>query len=170
VGTKYRVYRNVAGLNKALRRLPKEASARLRDASVDIAEMVADDARSRALSVGGVAKHVAPTIKARRDRIPVVRMGGDQRLPPRDGRDRAGARADGVAGPRNPLNQTVGAVMWGAEFGGGKRPQSSQFNPYVPAPGGRGSVGYFLWPAVRADGDDIDDMYGDALQKAMESI
>ena len=162
--TKRQTYRGVAGLNKALRKLPKEASARLRDASVAIADGVAIEARSRANSgLGGVAKvarFVAPTIKASRDRVPVVRMGGDRLLPPRNGRERAGARSDGVAGPRNPLNQTVGAVMWGAEFGSDR---SDQFSPWG---GNDTSAGYFLWPSIR--GDEIAEEYGKAFDRAME--
>lgn len=157
-----KVIRGIRGLNRTLNALPKVAQARIRDASVRIAADVAVDAQSRARSgtggVAKVAKYVAPTIRATRDRVPVVRMGGTTSLPPRNGRDRGGARSDGVAGPRNPLNQTVGAVMWGAEFGSGK---SHQFSPW----GGNGeSAGYFLWPAIRMD--DIEERYAEALVDA----
>jgi hypothetical protein len=147
-------YNNIAGLHRALRQLPKEASVKLRDASVDIARMVADDARGRALRVGGVAKYVAPTIKATRDRVPVVKMGGSGKLPSTS-RRRLGGR------------QTVGDVIWGAEFGGQRRPTTQQFMPWR---GSSTGAGYFLWPAVRANSDDIQERYSQALLDALQAI
>lgn len=116
--------RNMAGLNAALRALPKEMSAELRDESQDIAAAIAGDAASRAMSLGGAARLVAPTIKARRDRVPVIAMGSSTRL---------------RKGPR----QTVGDVIFGAEFGGKGRPTTQQFRPHL------GTTGYFLWPTIR---------------------
>jgi hypothetical protein len=136
---------NVAALNKMLRRLPKEASAELRDASVDIAEQVAQRAAGRARMVGGVAKYVAPTIRPRRDRVPKIAMGGTARLPGRTGK-----------------NQTVGDVMWGAEFG------SDRFRQFSPWRGNKDGAGYFLWPTVRDEGDFISDTYEDALLRAVD--
>lgn len=148
-------YTNVAGLNRALRALPKEAAAELRNASADIAVMVAAEARTAALRVGGVARYVAPTIRAGRDRVPVVRMGGNTRLPERDGRSRSSGR------------QTVGDVMWGAEFGGQRRPTTQQFDRWR---GSSRGAGYFLWPSVRRNSDDIHDRYSQALLDALGDI
>lgn len=134
-------YYSVAGLNKAIRRLPKEAKASLRDANVRIADKVAGDARSRAQSVGGVAKYVGPTIRSGRDTVPIVRMGNSSPLPlSGSGWERKSRKGD---------RQTVGDVIWGAEFGGGKRPTTQQFLPWR---GNDTGAGYFLWPAVRDDG------------------
>lgn len=143
-------YTDVAGLRKALRTLPKEASARLRDASVDIAEDVARKAGARARMVGGAAAYVAPTIKARRDRVPKIVMGGTTRLPARDGAARKGTR------------QTVGNVVWGAEFG------SDRFRQFSPWRGNDTGAGYFLWPTVRAESDSTIERYGDALIRAVD--
>jgi hypothetical protein len=144
-------YNNVKGLNRALMKLPRLAAAELRDASVEIARTVADDARGRAVRVGGVATYVAPTIKATRDRVPVVKMGSTARLPATN-RSRSGSR------------QTVGDVIWGAEFGGRGRPTTQQFQPH------RGTQGYFLWPAVRDNSDDIQRLYSEALDTALGKI
>lgn len=144
-------FADVKGLNRALRGLSREASVELRDASVRIAGKVAADARARADRSGGVAVLVAPTIRATRDRVPVVRMGSRKRLPPRNGK------------PRRGPNQTIGNVIWGAEFGSGRY---AQFQPW------RGSgtgAGYFLWPAVRDDHEYIGDEYGDALMAAVDA-
>lgn len=52
-------------LNRALRELGPDARAGLKDASRRVSELVAGDARSAAYSLGGVAAHVAPSIKSR---------------------------------------------------------------------------------------------------------
>lgn len=143
---------NVAGLNKTLRKLPKTASAELRDASQAIADKVAGDARGAATAQGGVARLVAPTIRAGRDRVPLVRMGSSARLPA-DGRSRKGDR------------QTIGDVIWGAEFGGGARKTTQQFKPWR---GNDTGAGYFLWPTVRGDRDFIEQAYGDAILDAID--
>lgn len=141
-------FNHVAGLRRALRDLPKEASSELREASLDIASDVAGKAAARARMVGGVAVYVAPTIKAKQDRIPKVVMGGLTKLP-------------GRTGP----NQTVGNVMWGAEFGGRRRPTTQQFQPWR---GNSTGAGYFLWPTIRAQSASIVERYGDALMTAVD--
>lgn len=143
-------YTNVAGLRKAFRALPKDLMVELRDASMDIADDVARKAGMRARMVGGVMRYVAPTIRARRDRVPKIVMGGTTRLPARDG------------GPRRGTNQTVGNVVWGGEFGSAHHPQ---FNPWR---GNKDGAGYALWPTVRDERDEIMDRYGDAAIKAVD--
>ena len=152
---KMTAYSSVAGLNKALRRLPKQASAELREASVVIARKVADQASQRASSTGGVARLVAPTLTATRDRVPVVKMGGSRRLPD---------HGAGWEHSRSGSRQTVGDVIWGAEFGGGKRRTTQQFLPHL------GTTGYFLWPTVRALGHDIHEEYSEALDDALQAM
>lgn len=147
-------YDRVEGLNRALRSISKEASVQLRDASGRIAKRVASDAARSAREQGGAAALVAPTIRAGRDRVPLVRMGSAKRLPPRNGK------------PRRGSHQTIGDIIWGAEFGGGARPATRQFRPWLGS--GRGA-GYFLWPAVRDDHDWIGDEYGDALVAAIDA-
>jgi hypothetical protein len=139
-------YTSVAGLNTALRKLPKEASARLRDASEEIAADVARVASSRAMGLGGPASIVAPTIRGTRDRVPVVKMGSAKRI------------------RKGSASQTIGNLIWGAEFGGGARPTTQQFSPHL------GTTGYFLWPTVREMNDEIRKEYSEALDKALEAI
>ena len=142
---KMTTYNGIAGLNAALRRLPKEASAELREASQKITKVVADDAQGRARGTSGAARIVAPTIKAAKDRYPVIKMGGKKRIAGRKGN-----------------RQTVGDLIWGAEFGGQGRPTTQQFLPH------KGTTGYFLWPAVRDH--DIGGDYSDALLDALNKI
>ena len=151
-------FKSVEGLNKALRKLPKAAVTQLRDASQEIAGRVADDARARAQGLGGLAALVAPTIRAGRDRSPLVKMGNSSPLP---------EEGAGWEHERGGPNQTIGDAMWGAEFGGGRRPTTRQFSPW------RGSgqdAGYFLYPAIRQDEPWIEERYGDALDDAMAEV
>lgn len=147
-----KVIRGIAGLNRTLNSLPKVAQARIRDASVRIAGDIATEAQGRARSgtdgVAKVAKYVAPTIRATRDRVPVVRMGSAKKLPPRNGRARVGDQ------------QSVSAIMFGAEYGSAK---SKQFSPWG---GNDESAGYFLWPSIRMDR--IEEQYAAALVEACE--
>lgn len=144
--TRTYTYANVEGLHRALRAVPREASVALRDEAGGIAGDVASRAAARARSLGGVAALVAPTIRVGRDRVPKVLMGSARRLPPRDGRPRRGSR------------QTIGDVIWGAEWG------SDRFAQFPP----RSRDGRFLFRTVRAMGDGILDRYGDALMRAVD--
>jgi hypothetical protein len=140
-------YRTVAGLNKTLRAIPKEASKELRSASLVIANDVAIEARRRASSVGGVAKYVGPSIRGRRDRVPVVLMGGSKRLPPRNGVARTGS------------NQTVGNVWAGAEWGSH---QYTQFGPPTKR-------GHMLWSTIDDKSDSIMLRWSEALADAIRN-
>jgi hypothetical protein len=137
-------FRTAPGLRKALARIPKELGPEVRDASVRVADRVSGIAASRARSLPGVAKHVAPSIRAKRDRVPVIQMGGSARLP-------SGGR--------------VGDVIWGAEFGGGRRKTTRQFAPWRGS--GDGS-GYFLYPTVRDNYDEAMEEYGRAVVAAVD--
>lgn len=145
----------VDGLYRALRTLPKEASVSLRDESQDIANDVANKAKSRAMGVSKMyATYVAPTIRARRDRVPVIAIGGKKKIRTSKGSTR----------------QTVGDLLFGAEFGGGAfkntRPDKGwtgstyQFLPHL------GTTGYALWPTIRQELPDIMDRWADALYDA----
>jgi hypothetical protein len=146
-----KVLKGVPGLSKMLKDLPKEVQKRIRDASQAIAGDVASEARGRASGPGvaRVAKYVAPTIKAPRDRVPVVQMGGSTPLPPRNGVPRVGS------------SQTVADVMWGAEFGSNRH---TQFQPWG---GTSDSAGYFLWPSIRVD--EALEKWGKAVDEAMKA-
>ena len=147
-------YYSVAGLNKAIRRLPKQAKAKLRDANQAIANKVAGDARVRAARVGGIARHVGPSIRSGRDTVPVIRMGNSLPLP---------TAGDGWERRRTGPRQTIGDVIWGAEFGSTRH---TQFSPWK---GNAGDAGYFLWPAVRDDREYIAREFEQAVANAEAS-
>lgn len=100
----------VEGLNdtlRALRRYPKEAQAELRDAAGEIANRQVRALRNKASSYPDRrVRGQAPTIRAGRDRIPVVRVGGARRI--FDLRDTRSGRGKA---PR------AGDVLFGTEFG-----------------------------------------------------
>lgn len=52
-------------LNRALKALGPELQKELKQTNLDVAQLVADDARGIAHSLGGVAAHVAPSIQAK---------------------------------------------------------------------------------------------------------
>lgn len=64
----------------AFRALPKDANDELRVASLRLAELLAVSARTAATARGGVAALMAPTVKAARDRVPVVQAGGSRKV------------------------------------------------------------------------------------------
>ena len=166
--TKYLAFNRVEGLNEMLRRLPPTLAQELRYESFDIAQVIVDDARQRAMAFG-VARYVAPTIKVKRDRVPIVRMGGSGKLPVSGSwgtRSRSGSR------------QTVGDVIWGAEFGGGARKTTRQFGMYQDFWNGRrrsdgswtrhrSGVGRFLYPAMREHSPYARARYLQALDNAL---
>lgn len=99
----------IEGLNRALRALPKEASVSLRDESQAIANEVAGMAADRGRGVSRMyGSLVSPSITARRDRVPVIRIGGRGK---------------------------AGQVFWGAEFGGRGRTTTMQFLPHLGTQG-----------------------------------
>lgn len=100
----------------ALRKLPKDASDELRVAALEISKEIAAAAAASGRREGSQAALVATTVKARRDRVPVVAAGGTRRL----GRNRKPAYK----------------LLFGSEFGADRY---EQFRPHI----GRGSYWFF---------------------------
>lgn len=126
----------VEGLNELILRLKaletgSEIGIRL--ANKAAASLVASGAVSAASSLGGVAAHVAPSIKAT-----------------------AGIKSGSVSfgGDAYPMGA-------GAEFGGQGRPTTQQFQPF------RGHTGYFLYPTIRRDSEQINTTYRAALDRVI---
>lgn len=91
----------INALNRDLKAISKDAQSELKKANVDLAKKEADRAKSAALSLGGVAAHVAPSIN--------------------------GGGGNAWAGIKFGSGQP--AAM-GAEFGGRGRPTTQQFQPW----------------------------------------
>lgn len=116
---------------KAFRDLPKEASDALRDAAQDLSEQMANWLRAAGSGEGRQASLLTGTVKAKRDRLPYVTVGGTKRIGhPWPGAGRAPAYA----------------LLFGSEFG------SSRGHGFKPH---RGKVGYWVFPTIEAHEGEI---------------
>lgn len=114
----------------AFRELPDDANAELRTRSKALAETLAVQVRGAAVADGPQSAMLAPTVKAGRDRVPVITAGGSRKV----GRNR----------------KPAGALLFASEFG--MSGQSGWYNrpPYRGSSGrqwhahaGRGSYWFF---------------------------
>lgn len=122
----------VSGLKETLRafnRYGKDANKELRQAAGGIADQLVPALILAAGSQSPQAALVAPSIKRRSDRVPKIVAGGPTRARPNT---------------RSRRRVTAGDILFGAEFGGGRRPGTNQFPPWV------GKTGYWFWPTIRA--------------------
>jgi len=120
----------------AFRHLPKDANTELRAASLRIADILATSAKD-ASHIDGQAAAVGKTVKAVRDRVPVVQAGGARRV------TSTGARAY--------------ELLFGSEFGMSRRSgwyaaaryRDSTGRQY--ASGHRGTSGRWFFPSVERE-------------------
>lgn len=124
----------------AFRDLPKEASAELRSASLRISEVEANKIRTAASASSGQSALVASGIKARKDRLPSIVVGGSTRV----GRN------------KKPLNK----IMYGANFGAS---YLKQFRPHR----GAGDEDYWFFSTAEKDVDRMVDQWGRAVDKVL---
>jgi len=171
------VERAIPGLYQFLRdanKLGKEFNTELRKGSVEVADHVVKKAQANASTEQ--ERLVAKALQARPDRIPKIRVNSSRGY---------------VSASRLNRSRTARAkvraidVWYGIEFGGGKygkgnpKPQknyrdgvtrggihayTTQFRPH------RGRQGYFFFPTVREEGDNIERLYGEAVQRALKKF
>ena len=110
----------------AFQKLPKEANNSLRDETLKLSKRLAAYVVTAGRKEGSQAALVAQTVKARRDRVPVIQAGGTKRL---------GSR-------RAPAYK----LLFGSEFGAN---YLRQFKPHL----GRGS--YWFFRTVEKEEDEI---------------
>jgi len=141
-GTQRDTVAEIKGLNqllKVLSKIPKELQNEVRDASQEIAgDLVAGAQRAASTPLQNLA---ASGLKAKRDRVPVVRVPKTQARP-------------GVK---------FTDIFYGAEFGGGARPTTQQFLPH------KGKQGYFLYPTARSQARANTEKWAEAVDKAFRS-
>lgn len=128
----------VTGVNETLsafNRLPKEANQTLRERTKELAAVLAADAQSAGGASDAQSAAVAPTVRARKDRIPKVAAGGAKR----------------VASTRTPAHK----IFFGAEFGA----NLPQFRPH------KGREGYWLWPTIREGTEETARVWQDILDE-----
>ncbi|GAB3812084.1 hypothetical protein [Kribbella italica] len=126
----------------AFRKLPKEASAELRDANQKISEDMAEKIRTAARSSDAQSALVAQGIKARRDRVPTVQAGGKKRV----GRN------------RKPLDKVLLGANFGARFLNQFRRQTGGF---------QGSEDYWFFSTVEREEPRIAKEWTDAADRVL---
>lgn len=123
----------------AISKLPKDAQNALRDAAKDLSEDMAVAVRASAVAEGSQAALLAVTVKASRDRVPVVAAGGTKRL----GRNRKPAYK----------------MLFGSEFGANRY---EQFKPHI------GTDGYWFFPTIEEESPAIADRWLKAADDVVE--
>lgn len=113
-----------AALLRKFNALPKEANKELRAAALQLSGLLAQEVRSAGMAEGRQAAELVPTVKARRDRIPSVSIGGTKRI---------------FRGKKDRTQQEAYRALFGSEFGG----NGHGFKP--PRSGG-----YWIRPAIKA--------------------
>lgn len=167
--------RTIPGLNQFLRDIRKlgpEFSKELRKGSIAVADHVVRKSQARASTEQ--ERMVAKALQARPDRIPKIRVNTSRGFPStsRPNRSRSqGAKVKAID------------VWFGIEFGGGKYGKgnptprktfvdgsrtgggyTTQFRPH------KGRGGYFFYPTVRDEGDNIERLYAEAIETALKTV
>lgn len=118
---------------KAFKQLPDDATTELRAASLKIAEVLAAQLKVVAAVTSAQTALMVPTIRAKKDRVPVVQAGGTRR----------------VGSNRVPAFK----VLFGGEFGSHALKQYPAFN----------SEGYWFFSSVKRDEDRVREGWLDAV-------
>lgn len=137
----------VDGLKETLRafgRYGKEANKDLRDAAQAEVRKIAPAIVAAGRRDGGPSTLVASTVKAPRDRVPVIAAGGAKKVAP---------------SRRTRRKPAAGDIFFGAEFGGRARPTTQQFRPHT------GTRGHWFYPTLRKKIPALLDGYQDALDR-----
>ncbi len=130
---------------RAFRTLDKEASKAAKVEATKIAEFLAARIRAKA-PTDKRYQNLAVSVKAGRDRVPVIRIGG-----------LANPKVSGGGGPRE--------LIIGMEFGADQNgPNAWRFPPRTPRLG-RGNAGYWIYPTARAHLSEVIKMWFDAMDK-----
>ena len=99
------------------------------------------------------ATEVMKGMRARRDRIPTIKLD-----------EKSGFVSASNPNRRRKRKVTRGDVFFGAEFGGQAQPRTQQFLRH------RGRSGYFFWPTVRKEKENIAKEYLDAIQTVLNTL
>jgi hypothetical protein len=126
----------------ALNRLPKEANNAVREASLELAQTLAGKVKAAATTdEAPQSKLLARTVKARRDRLPVIVAGGTTRL----GRRRAPAWK----------------LLFGSEFGSNQYPQFRR--PHS------GRKGHWFFPVAEKQAATVAKVWGKAADRILRA-
>ncbi len=120
----------VEGLDETLRafnKYGKDANRELRQAAGGHVDRIVGMLNTAAANAGKGAGLSAGSVKRKSDRVPALTAGGSRKVKSSTGK------------------VTAGDVFFGYEFGGGRRPTTQQFPPWL------GRTGYWFWPLLRRE-------------------
>ena len=148
----------IVGIAKFLREASKadeRFNVEMRKAARQVAGNLVVKAKTEAGTVtrSRQAIQVMRGMKARSDRIPTVSLSHKSPFI---------SKSNPSKKRKRPV--TRGDVFFGAEFGGGARPTTRQFMRH------RYRSGYFFWPTVRKEKENIAREYLDAIQKVLDTL
>lgn len=153
------VFQSADGLRAMLRGLPKEANVQLREEAFQLTEDIAAQAADSGDRLGGIAAIAASSLSGRRDREPTIKYGNSKKLPVYGRTPWGGYTERSRKGPQ----QTIGAIIFGAEFG------SKRFRQFRPWTGNDTQAGYFLYPTIRDMSDEMQSRYWEAVMRAIDT-
>ena len=133
---------------KAYNKLDKDAKKAAKVEVQKIADLLAGRIRSRAPSDPRY-RNLAVSVKSGRDRVPVIRVG-----------QRANPKVSGGGGPRE--------LVIGMEFGASRQgPNAWRFPDRTPRLG-RGNEGYWIYPTIKDNQEDIISRWFAAMDKMLD--
>jgi hypothetical protein len=133
-----------ANFNKEMRKASRQVAANL---------VIKAKAEAATVTRSRQAIQVMRGMRARSDRIPTVSLSHKSPFI---------SKSNPNSKRKRPV--TRGDVFFGAEFGGGATPRTKQFLRH------RGRSGYFFWPTVRKEKENIAREYLDAIQKVINTL
>jgi hypothetical protein len=179
-------YQELYDTLKSLSKKSPDFNRELRIASQEVAQHVVDKAKMNAASQPkhgpsvrrssgrSQAQVVVNGLRARRDRVPTIKLDHNKLYPSKSRSNRK--RGLGMLGPARfgagesspyrgfDRKVTYGDVFFGAEFGGRGRKTTQQFLRH------RGRQGYFFWQAVRDSRSYIAKEYVAAIDRVVEKL
>jgi hypothetical protein len=134
----------VEGLDETLRafnKYGKDANRELRQAAGAHVDRIVDMLHTAAANSGKGAALSSGSVRRKSDRVPALVAGGSVRVRP----SRSSTRSFKTRPKKLSNKVTAGDVFFGYEFGGGARPTTQQFPPWL------GKTGYWFWPLIRRE-------------------
>jgi hypothetical protein len=136
----------------------------MRKAAEKVAQNLLDKAKVEAGSVtrNRQAVEVMKGMSASRDRIPTIKL--KENSPFQSKSNKFTSSYNIKTKRRVKRKVTRGDVFFGAEFGGGATPRTKQFLRH------RGRSGYFFWPTVRKEKENIANEYLAAIDRVLAKL
>lgn len=149
-------------LFKAFKTMPKDAQDVLRAETKKLVTILAEEMKAKAASAPNPAQAMllARSIKANRDRVPSITVGGGRKIP---------VKRNKTAGSPQPMQSDF---LFGAEFGvrdggPGTFKQGGRKFAHYSGRMGRGSRGYFIFPTLRKNQEKIRTKYLETVYKLL---